>query len=230
MTSFFQRVTVCFILCCLAPQYAQASPQQPDETALLTGIFPSGCHFSGRFLQKKTIRGIPTPLTSTGDFYYSCDLGLIWHTQTPFSEAILYVNSSNNFKAGVDGSLAPLTGTTRYIMSNIFVRLLKGDTDYFVEEFAISKGEENTIVTLRPENEYLRKGLDTITISKALDQTKGTSLSIGVLDATGQLTNVLINNVEHYSISGKREAFEHCEMLYADTKDWCQVLRSPTRY
>lgn len=229
MTKCWPGVIFCVLLCGLVPRHVQASPRQPDEAALLAEIFPSGCHFSGHFSQQKTIQGVPVPLSSTGDFYYSCDLGLVWHTQTPFNEAILYVNSSNNFRADADGALTPLTGTTRYIMSNIFVRLLKGDTGYFIDEFAISPGEQSGRVTLRPESEYIRKGLDTIMVSKTTDQDKGVSLNIEVIDATGQLTNVVISAVEQYTINGKRAAYEQCESLYSDTT-WCQVLRSPSRY
>jgi|TARA_Y100001968_G_scaffold324701_1_gene364571 hypothetical protein len=229
MTKVWQGVFVYVLLCGLVPRPVPASPSQPDEATLLEEIFPSGCHFSGQFLQQKTIQGVPVPLKSTGDFYHSCDLGLIWHTQTPFNEAILYVNSSNNFKADANGALAPLTGTTRYIMSNIFVRLLKGDTSYFTDEFAISADIQSGTVTLRPESEYIRKGLDSIIVNKTTDQEKGVTLNIEVLDATGQRTDVLISAVEQYDFSGKRAAYEQCEALYSDTS-WCQVLRSPSRY
>lgn len=218
------------VLCGLTPFYAKANANQPDEAALLAGIFPSGCHFSGRYSQQKTIQGVPVPLISTGDFYYSCDLGLIWHTKTPFDEAILYVNSSNNFKAEADGTLAPLSGTTRYIMSNIFVRLLKGETSYFTDEFTISKGKHNGMVELQPESDYIRQGLNVITVQKNTSQTEDTVLEISVIDASSQLTEVAISDIKQYDISGKRAAFAQCEALYSDMPDWCQVLRFPSRF
>ena len=229
MNKIWLGVILYVLLCGLFPRFLQASPRQPDEAALLAEIVPSNCHFSGHFSQQKKIQGVPVPLTSIGDFYYSCDLGLVWHTQTPFNEAILYVNSSNNFRADADGGLTQLTGTTRYIMSNFFVRLLKGDTSYFIDEFVVSQGERSKMVTLRPESEYIRKGLDAIVVSKTIDQTNEVSLNIEVLDATGQRTTVLINAIEHYDIDGKRAAYEQCEVHYSDTP-WCQVLRSPHRY
>ena len=229
MNNFWQGVTFCLLLCGLAPNHLQASSLTPNEAPLLAEIFPSNCHFSGRFSQHKTIKGVPAPLTSTGDFFYSCSLGLVWHTQTPFTEAILYVNNSNNFKVNSNGDLSPLSGITRYIMSNIFVRLLKGDADYFTEEFAISRGSQPGTVILRPESEYIRKGLDTISINKTTDQNEEVTLNIEVLDDSGQHTNVVISAVEQFNLDGKRAAYEQCKALYSDTS-WCQVLRSPTRY
>lgn len=228
MNKYWQGVTFCLLLCGLAPNHLQATSLTPSEAPLLAEIFPSSCHFSGKFVQQKTIEGVPAPLISTGDFYYSCALGLVWRTQTPFTEAILYVNNSNNFKVNGNGDLSPLTGATRYIMSNIFVRLLKGDTDYFTDEFAISRGSQAGTIELRPESEYVRKGLDTISINKTTDQNKEVSLNIEVLDATGQSTNVVISAVEQFNLDGKRAAYEQCNALYSDTS-WCQVLRSPSR-
>ena len=199
-----------------------------ESEALLATVFPSGCHFSGQFMQKKALDGLPVPLMSTGDFYYSCDLGLVWHTNEPFKDAILYVNGSNNFRADETGALTPLTGTTRYIMSNIFVRLLKGDTSYFTEEFAISPAEDNAIV-MRPHSDMLRRGLDNIHIKKEAAEV-GVSLEIAITDATGQLTSVNITDINEYAFEGKRSAYEQCQTLYADTATWCQVLRSPARY
>ncbi|MBU3020487.1 outer membrane lipoprotein carrier protein LolA [Aestuariibacter sp. A3R04] len=206
-----------------------AKDTQPEDEALLASVFPSGCHFSGQFTQKKAIEGLPVPLMSTGDFYYSCDLGLVWHTSEPFKDAILYVNGSNNFRADETGALTPLTGTTRYIMSNIFVRLLKGDTQYFTEEFAISPADDNAIV-MRPHSDMMRRGLDSIHIQKKDTAEAGVSLDIAITDATGQLTSVSIADINEYAFEGKRSAYEQCQTLYSDTATWCQVLRSPARY
>ncbi|QJR80935.1 outer membrane lipoprotein carrier protein LolA [Alteromonas pelagimontana] len=210
-------------------QCLSASESVTDEESLLNDIFPEQCHFSGHFTQQKNVEGLPVPLKSDGDFFYSCNLGLIWHTRSPFEETILYVNSANNYRVEENGSLSPLTGVTRYIMSHVFVRVLQADTDYFVEEFAISQTQDNESVELKPESEFMKKGLQSIRFKKAEDAKAGVSLMVSVLDATGQVTDVNINNIEAYNIEGKRRAFEQCEQLYADNRQWCQILRSPSR-
>jgi len=219
------------LFCLLA--VAEASPvlakdSKNTEETLLSAIFPSRCNFSGHFSQRKAVEGVSVPLNSTGDFFYSCDLGLVWHTSKPFSEAVLYVNSTNNFKAEDDGTLTPLTGITRYIMSNIFVRLLNGDTAYFAEEFSVTEATDKT-VRLHPESGMLQKGLDVIHISKTEDDSP-TAVSIKVTDVKGQDTLVLIDHIQQYSFTGKRSAYEQCNNLYADKTNWCQVLRSPSRF
>ena len=213
----------------LAEDSSPKADNAPAEAELLTSIFPSGCHFSGHFKQSKAMQGLPAPLTSKGDFYYSCDLGLVWHTSEPFSEAILYINGIKNFRADDDGNLVPLSGVAKYIMSNIFVRLLKGDTSYFTEEFAISQEEQGNLLLL-PESETMQRGLKAIRISKHGDTSSPLAVSINVTDTTGQGTSVIIDNIQEYGFEGKRQAYEQCLDLYADKTNWCQVLRAPQRY
>ena len=217
------------MLAAAATPLAMADENGTAEEQLLASVFPSGCNFSGQFNQQKAMQGLPVPLNSNGDFFYSCDLGLVWHTSEPFSEAVLYVNSTNNFRAEDDGALTPLSGVARYVMSNIFVRLLKGDTGYFTDEFAISQEDAGDLVLL-PESEMMRKGLQAIRISKTGDDTTPMAVSIKVTDASGQDTQVRIDNIQEFDFEGKRNAYEQCLEQYSDKTNWCQVLRSPSRY
>ncbi|NMH60674.1 outer membrane lipoprotein carrier protein LolA [Alteromonas ponticola] len=213
----------------LVSSWLSADEGNADEKALLTDLFPSKCHFSGQFTQTKAVAGLPVPLKSNGDFFFSCDLGLIWRTHEPFNEAILYVNSTNNFRVNEDGSLASLTGVTRYIMSNVFVKLLKGDAAYFIDEFAISQADDDASITLTPQSDFMKKGIQHIRFNKSESEDLGITLFVDVMDATGQATHVSIDTIVHYDIEGKRRAFEQCEKLYSQHTDWCQVLRSPSR-
>lgn len=208
---------------------AVAAQDEKAEASLLSAIFPSNCSFSGLFSQQKAISGVPAPLKSAGDFFYACDLGLVWHTSEPFSEAVLYVNSTNNFKAEDDGTLTPLSGVARYVMSNIFVPLLQGETSYFTQEFTVSQ-EDNGSILLLPESETMQKGLQAIRISRADETSTPPTVNIKVTDATGQETQVAIEQIQKYDSEGMRKAYEQCLEMYSDKKDWCRVLRSPSRY
>lgn len=228
MAKYWSGITLLALLFTLTSPRSLATEDVTNEKTLLAGLFPTSCHFSGHFLQHKNVEGLPLPLKSTGDFFYSCDLGLVWSTTAPFRDAILYVNRAKNYRVDEQGVLTPLTGIARYIMSNVFVRLLNGDADYFAEEFAISLADDN-VVALKPESDFMKKGIESIRFKKVNDTEHGTSLFIDVTDATGQITRVSIDQIRDYDIDGKRHAFDQCETLYADTTDWCQVLRSPSR-
>ena len=102
--------------------FAQGTIAQENtgsKEALLSNMFPTSCSFSGQFSQQKNIEGLPVPLISNGDFFFSCDLGLIWSTDTPFIEAILYANAANSYRINDKGDVTPLTGIARYSMSKI---------------------------------------------------------------------------------------------------------------
>lgn len=207
--------------------FSFAEAGEEVEEQLLAGVFPESCNFSGKFLQQKTVEGLPVPLKSHGDFFYSCDLGLVWRTVSPFEEAILYINSSNNYRADEDGQLQPLSGIARYIMSSVFVKLLNGDTDYFLDAFTVSEADGGSVL-LHPESDYMKKGLERIAFAKTTDEELGITLSIKVTDATGQITSVHIDQIDEFEIEGKRNAYEKCESLYRDNVNLCRVLRSPT--
>ena len=104
---------------------AKAEDASDTEKKLLTDIMPNSCNFSGQFVQKKAIKGLPIPLQSNGEFFFSCDLGLIWRTSSPFEEALLFANGATHFRIDEHGEHAPLSGMVRYSMSRIFIRLLQ---------------------------------------------------------------------------------------------------------
>lgn len=212
---------------CLTAPFSHAEEVATREEQLLASVFPQSCHFSGKFVQQKTVEGLPVPLSSDGDFFYSCELGLVWRTVAPFEEAILYVNSSNNYRMDESGELQPLSGIARYIMSSVFVKLLNGDTAYFLDAFSVSEADAGAVM-LEPESDYMKKGLERILFEKNTDDELGITLGIKVTDATGQVTSVNIDQIEEFDAEGKRDAFEKCEALYQENEDLCRVLRSPS--
>lgn len=224
-----QQKLMCFSIV-LFSHSVLADSQIEDEKKLLADIFPTTCHFSGQFLQQKRIEGLPVPLRSDGDFFFSCDLGLIWSTQSPFKDALLYVNASRNYRINERGEIEPLSGIAHYSMSKIFLRLLRGDTDYFANEFAVSEVPETGVIELRPESGFMQKGIERIDFKKNQSLEHGVSLQVNVVDATGQVTQVSIDKITEHEIEGKRNAFEQCEKLYPSTSKWCEVLRSPARF
>ncbi|WP_189405634.1 outer membrane lipoprotein carrier protein LolA [Alteromonas halophila] len=207
-----------------------ASPTGVSEEAeaqLLAAIFPDSCHFSGQFSQQKAVKGLPMPLKSRGDFYFSCELGLIWHTQAPFQEALLYANASDSYRVNERGDIEPLSGVAKYAMSNIFLRVLKGDTDYFAQMFTVRRAENESGTELLPDSAFMQKGIKRILISKQRDDNDAVTLNIHIDDTTGQRTAVTINQITPYAINDKQAAYDQCRALYPSTRKWCRALRMP---
>ena len=221
-------LSVLFCLCANAESNGTELPQ--GEEQLLSAIFPPSCHFSGQFQQQKHVEGIAFPLVSSGDFFYSCDLGLVWNTQKPFQDAMLYANASASFRVNEQGEIEPLTGTARYIMSSVFIRLLEGDTAYFAEEFDVSFDSATGTTVLIPNGEFMRRGLQQIAVQKTPHENQQVSLHTTITDITGQNTVIRITETDNYLIDGKKAAFEECQKLYPSPLKWCRVLRSRDFY
>ncbi|MBO1256751.1 outer membrane lipoprotein carrier protein LolA [Alteromonas sp. 5E99-2] len=215
----------------LWPTNANSSQKHNStELQLLADLSPTSCHFSGTFSQQKNVKGLPVPLLSTGDFFFSCDLGLIWNTLSPFSEALLYINASNNFRIDDKGNVEALSGVAHYSMSKIFLKLLKGDTQYFADAFSVVLIPNSDTIELTPESSFMKKGIEHIHFNKNKDEQGNIQLEIRVMDITGQMTKVEINNISEFDISGKRQAFEQCEKAYPSPLQWCKGLRSPLHF
>ncbi|WP_100656149.1 outer membrane lipoprotein carrier protein LolA [Alteromonas flava] len=230
-----KRLTISGALFIFLGQSINATSAETDkstlsEQQLLAAIFPPSCHFSGQFQQQKRIQGLDFPLVSTGDFYYSCDFGLVWNTQAPFQDALLYANSSASYRVDAQGEIEPLAGTARYIMSNVFIRLLKGDTAYFAEEFDVTRDTTTQATRLTPIGEFMRKGLQQIVVNPLADNEQAETLHVVITDVTGQDTVIKIGDTVNYSFDSKKAAYEQCQQLYPSPLEWCRVLRSRDYY
>ena len=200
------------------------------EQDILKEAFPSICHFSGNFEQKRQSKGLPIPLNSSGNFYYSCDLGLIWNTESPINDVLLYVNATTNFRVNENGDIESLSGAVRYAMSRIVLRLMRGDIAYFASEFEVSRSEEEGSILLLPESTFMKKGIKSIQLNKTMENSSDTKLLITIRDLNEQNTSIEIKDIAEYRFEGERKAFEQCELLYPQPSLWCRVLRSPWRY
>ncbi|MFC3095366.1 outer membrane lipoprotein carrier protein LolA [Alteromonas sediminis] len=202
------------------------------ESTQLAQIFPTSCHFSGTFTQNKHIEGISFPLQSEGDFYFSCNFGLVWNTITPFPEALLYANARMNYRVDEQGKIEEMPSTTRYVMSQFFLRLLKGDAEYFENEFSVSALQENQGTLLVPKSDFMKRGLKHIKVNKRLlsDSANSVQLDIEISDATNQVTHIVISDILEYEIEDRQAAVEQCLELYPRPLQWCRLMRSPGYY
>lgn len=193
-------------------------------------ILPDGCHFSGRFSQHKTIEGLIFPLASNGDFFFSCDLGLVWNTFSPIQEALLYTNSKINFRMNDKGNVELISGVVTHVVSDIFLKILKGDVDYFISEFSVRLTDDRRGVELRPKSSLLQKAINYILIRRYSDDVIGVAVEMIINTTAGQETKVTIDNIEKYSLEDRRAAYEQCQAIYNNSPIRCRALFLPDHY
>jgi hypothetical protein len=68
-------------------------PLAPAQLSALLGPaaqpLAAAAGLRGRFEQRKYLPGLPKPLVSTGEFLFARDIGVWWHTQTPFDSVFI---------------------------------------------------------------------------------------------------------------------------------------------
>ena len=82
--SILKTAIVFVLVCCTLNANADT------HTPLLTQWFPQSCYHSGSFEQQKHFAGVNKAIVSKGRFAYSCEYGLLWKTEQPILERMVY--------------------------------------------------------------------------------------------------------------------------------------------
>lgn len=131
----------------------------------------------GRFVQRKFLREIPRPLTSTGEFLLVRDLGIWWHTQVPLDAELVWRR---------DGGHAPGLD----IAASMFFAVLALDVDTLARSFDLFWMELGSQTPqwqlgLRPRDAALVGWFHQITLGGA-----GQLQQVSILEATGDRTEI----------------------------------------
>jgi hypothetical protein len=162
-----------------------------DDTVLLANYLPSGCYHSGQYRQEKVIAGLDQALVTQGVFIYSCDEGLIWHTESPVTETTIYKISGNFFVLNETDDLNPLEGRIHQALGTLLNRLVGGDVTYLQRQFTVATEAES--LRLVPKQKRLRKFIRAILIYPQDEQVK-----ITIEHAPGEFTRIEISDRKTY--------------------------------
>lgn len=150
------------------------------DTAKLSNYLPEGCYHAGEYQQHKTLVGMDKPLITDGSFAFNCNQGLIWHTQSPITETIIYKAQGDHVIMRADGSAQVLDSRAQRALGKILNNLIGGNSDYLQQTFSIleknsaekdSKDKENSI-ELTPKNKQMQKFLHSLSITPQTDSVK----------------------------------------------------------
>jgi len=93
----------------------------------------------GRFSQRKFLRELPAPLTSSGDFLFARELGISWHTRVPFDSEFLL--SRDGMMQKDSGRVAMQASSAQqpalHIALSLFVNLFSLDVDALSADFEL---------------------------------------------------------------------------------------------
>ena len=151
------------------------------DATKLNSYLPEGCYHSGEYQQHKTLAGMDKPLITDGSFVFNCNQGLIWHTQSPITETIIYKAQGDHVILHADGSTQVLDSRAQRALGKILNNLIGGNSDYLQQTFSIvekdssikkeDSAKENS-VELTPKNKQMQKFLHSLSITLQADSVK----------------------------------------------------------
>ncbi|WP_420465959.1 outer membrane lipoprotein carrier protein LolA [Panacagrimonas sp.] len=156
-------------------------PQTPQQAqAFLHAAMPDLGQVQvlrGRYVQRKFLREIPRPLTSSGEFLLIRDRGIWWHTQVPLDAELMWRRDSGPASA-MD------------IAASTFFALFALEVDALARRFELfGIGPEAPAspwqLGLRPRDAALADWLTQITLAGA-----GQLQQVNLLEATGDRTEI----------------------------------------
>jgi hypothetical protein len=126
---------------------------------------------AGTFAQRKFLRELPTPLRSDGDFVFSKELGVVWHTVHPFdSELVLTRDGIKQSAQGTRTARVDTAGKPAVRVSvELFFALFALDLDRLAKDFDLfaTKVESGWQLGLRPKPGVLAAAFSSVVIHGA---------------------------------------------------------------
>lgn len=155
----------------------------------------------GEFSQQKQLALLPQPLRSNGRFLYSRQHGLLWHTQAPLENRVLFTQQ------GIDNLDQPQANpqgagqqAAMRLFSQLFFALVSADIAQLSEHFEID-GEnlaEQWRLQLTPKPGDVARAIQTLELrgDKQLHQ-------VMFVDNNGDRTTIQFHNQQDYPLTGE---------------------------
>jgi len=139
----------------------------------LARFLPKECHHHGEFIQQKQLAALAEPLTSQGRFAFSCEAGLIWHSDSPLRETLVYPLKLAPWGLNAQGQRQTLDGPVHKQLGNLLNRLIGGDLSYLERHFLISQSsaeDQPESLTLVPKAGRMKRFIQNIRMLPGSDQ------------------------------------------------------------
>ena len=204
--------TLCwiFVLLMCVPAFAEdlfAHPKTPAQAeTLLRAAMPELGQVQvlrGRYTQRKFLREIPRPLTSTGEFLLVRERGVWWHTQTPLDSELILIGGSK----AKSGSSPQQPGLE--MAASVFFALFTLDLDTLSRSFDLFLTQSGSRWTLglRPRDAALGSWFEKATISGSARVEQVT-----LFEAAGDRTEIdllAVAQPQTSLTSAERKRFDH---------------------
>ena len=200
-----------------------APPVVWANTTTLSSYLPEGCYHAGEYQQHKTLAGMDKPLITDGSFAFNCNQGLIWHTQSPITETIIYKAQGDHLMVRAAGSTQVLDSRAQRALGKILNNLIGGNSDYLQQTFSIVEKsslekagtEKEDSVELTPKNKQMQKFLHSLSITPQAD-------SVNITLQLAEQETIAIRVFARRSFTSLDQT--HCEQLPKLPPQACNIL------
>jgi hypothetical protein len=206
---------------------ASVSTIKPQDVALPQ----NECSFAGVFEQSKHISGFDSPLISSGVFYYSCQGGVVWKTELPISETLVFQKHGATY-TGQNNSLIELKSKPIKMLGRLLNSLIGGDREALTELFVISQaveepgsGKKVSHITLIPRKRNMRRAIKVIELVYLT--TPGVMqkwVKISIQDRRGEWIRILSTATKSHQ--GIDPSIDQCTAITSLSEKVCEPLFS----
>ncbi|MDR3414683.1 MAG: outer membrane lipoprotein carrier protein LolA [Nevskia sp.] len=123
------------------PEAVFAHPLAPAQMSALLGTaarpLAAATGLRGRFEQRKYLPELPRPLLSTGEFLFARDVGVWWHTRTPFDSVFILTRDGarSRDEGGGETRIAAAEQPGVAVAARIFFALFALDFEALANDF-----------------------------------------------------------------------------------------------
>ncbi|TVZ40226.1 outer membrane lipoprotein carrier protein LolA [Alteromonadaceae bacterium 2753L.S.0a.02] len=222
------------LLLALTLSYQAALAQNPPtiDTLPALKILPVASSH-GNFTQQRSLPGLAKPLESSGEFYFDQQIGFLWYTTSPVTQAQFFgPKQSYNYifsdtATADDTTSKPIkaekvrTSATRHI-AKIIHGIINNDWQQLERIFdaEVVNNDSTQTVTLNPKNSKLQKYLLAITL-----ETSQRLLYYRIEMSSGETVRVDFNNVEENT----NNLFESCATSNRSLLQICRHIKTLTQ-
>jgi hypothetical protein len=179
----------------------------------LATYLPESCYYAGQYQQQKMLNGLDKPLLSEGSFVFNCKQGLIWHTQSPIVETIVYKTKGKPYILHENMSEQVLGSKIHQSLGNILNNLMGGNSAYLQQTFTFIENQHGLV--LIPKKQQMKNFLTSLSIEKKSD-----SVMITLLLAENETTSIRIFDRQNFAILEEKD----CAQLKNSSASACKLL------
>lgn len=192
----------------------------------------AACSYAGNFTQDRYLSGITEPIRTAGQFYFHCEVGVVWATQEPIQDVLILHRNGRGLQVSPDQAAQKLKSRQSKFLGQLLTTLMAGDQAALRELFEISALETDQQYRLTPRQRKLKRGIQTLVLDlsqlkpvRDLDDNSenNSTLGIEILDRNDQTTRIAATQTRQFEPSDNAAAqcasmtdldAEHCDLLF----------------